>query len=293
MSTAKKKLDSLKKEVASIKKETAFSANTIDTLVTIAKQARSLKTAVASDTKREVDRIIKHSTHLKDGMLRGAVRINHIAAFVKEAKEILQQVGTELKKQEEVAKEQEDLSDPIVRFVKSAAYKSKDYDESDKEERERELKERELLDRLNAEQKALLKRNSAKLRKLPKKDQVPYYGIYRAPVVVIGYVDRDMLDERGIEFDAMEEYTILQNQLMIIVNNDYAKDTGKSNLEVADHFRKVISTKTGTEYDFVHEEGRGFNKARGFTFFWIAPDTLLNYMRSRAKLTVNDWGIAA
>ena len=139
----------------------------------------------------------------------------------------------------------------------------------------------------------LSQRNKQLRTSLPK-SSVKTYSLLRLPVVLItGHgVDKKGLHQSGFEVSDFQGYPVLENQLMLAVRLEYARQYDMSPFEMAEQILETIHETTNEELVTVHEESRvpeGASKA--FGYFWVMPMKFYNKFAPKVG-DLNDWGIA-
>lgn len=146
---------------------------------------------------------------------------------------------------------------------------------------------------LREDMKEVFTKNNQALKALPSTRKFDKYAIVRLPAALRGRVQRNKLKDIGIQFDAIDSFTIMHDQLMIAVNTEFATNNDVEPLEIAKIAKNVLEKKTSNEYQFVSEDGKWHPKAKGFVFFWIMSDRQLSRLINSADLSVEEWGIGA
>lgn len=155
---------------------------------------------------------------------------------------------------------------------------------------------------LEADLKKTLKlaaeRNRTLRSHLPR-SSVKKYAICRLPVIpVTERFAKDMSEKlRRAGFDAQpfEDYTMLNDQLLIAVRHEYMKawdeEYSDGTFTVVDSILEVLNNSSSTKYAFVSETPKNVPSSRGFLYYWVMPETYLTKLVSVTG-AIDNWGPA-
>lgn len=136
------------------------------------------------------------------------------------------------------------------------------------------------------------KRNLALSKKLPK-SSTEKYAIVRLPIVPIlnRALDAKKLERLGIEAESMEGYSILNDQVLIAVKQNYAQQWNMKPLEIAEELLVTLENNAGHKLSLVSDYGATHKGSTGFVYFWVMPDKILNKF-SPLSGPIEEWGLA-
>lgn len=147
--------------------------------------------------------------------------------------------------------------------------------------------------------KIVMEKNAHFLESMPTAENTAKFAATKLPVAPLFedlYLSADVLQGLNIISESLDGYTILMDQLLIVVNVNWAKANGYTTLEAAQRILKIIESKSSTKYGFVSEIAAGHRKAKGLAFFWAMPEKqlnkFLNMIQKRGSGGLSEWGLA-
>lgn len=129
-------------------------------------------------------------------------------------------------------------------------------------------------------------------------------GLGGRPTTIVGQPNpTNILKQAGIRSIAVEEYVIIDNQLLLAISKSHLpekdvpikskrqKPVHLTPLEYAKLVLSVIDDNTGKGYTLVDDTPVGNPKSKDVVFFWIMPSTTLSFLLKKRFPKLKQWGL--
>lgn len=140
--------------------------------------------------------------------------------------------------------------------------------------------------------RALGRRDRELMQRLPG-ESIEKFSVMHMPVIPMleRRLDTPKLNALGIKVSRLEDYPILEDQLILGVRTTYAKQWGLDVDEMIGQIMEQLRETTGQDVGFVSEDSSSVTATREFRYYWIMPEPVLTRTLSLLG-PVNGWALA-